>query len=122
MPDHVFTPNPRYVDVSNPSQLAPHLWLAGAATARQHELLRQLGITAVVNLTPDDFGCAEAGFKVLHLKIDDGADLPDGVLDTFLSAMDDWERAGEVILIHCHAGISRTSSFAIALADAQAGV
>lgn len=32
----------------------------------------------------------------------------------FLVQMDQWEAEGETVLVHCHAGISRISSFAIA--------
>jgi predicted protein tyrosine phosphatase len=119
--DHVFTVNPLFEDVSNPSKLTDRLWLAGAATARQHDVLRSLGITAVVNLTPDDYGCEEAGFKVCHIQIDDAAALDTEPIVRFLSTMDEWERDGDVVLIHCHAGISRTSSFAIAWLMHRAG-
>lgn len=121
MSDHDFNVNPLFVDVSNPSKLSDRIYLAGAHTARQHDLLRSLGITAVVNLTPDDYGCEAAGFKVCHIKIEDAAALPDEPIKRFLATMDEWERDGEVVLIHCHAGISRTSSFAIAWLMHKAG-
>lgn len=115
-PDHSFTVNPLYVDRSNPSQLAERLYLAGIATARDFALLRSLGITAVVNLTPDDPGCSEVGFKTLQIPIDDAVSMFDPVktIATFIARMEEWEAGGETILIHCHAGISRTSCFAIA--------
>jgi predicted protein tyrosine phosphatase len=112
--DHVFTVNPNFVDRSNPSRVSDRLYLAGAATAREHDKLRELGITAVVNLTPDDFGCAEAGFKVYKVSIDDAVALDARHVAQFIAKMEDWEASGETVLIHCHAGISRTSSFAIA--------
>lgn len=114
MTDHVFTPNPLYVDVSNPSQLDEHIYLAGCATARQHELLREIGVTAVCNLTPDDYGCADAGFDVFRVPIDDATEINESVVGKFLAQMDKWEAEGAVVLIHCHAGISRTSAFTIA--------
>ncbi len=116
MTDHVFAVNPLYVDRSNPSQLAERLYLAGIATARDVALLRATGITAIVNLTPDDPGCEAHGFKVLQLAIDDAAVMLDPVktVGRFIAQMEAWEASGETILIHCHAGISRTASFAIA--------
>lgn len=121
--ENVFTVNPLFVDRSNPSQLAPRLFLAGAATAREHERLRTLGVTAIVNLTPDDFGCEAAGFKVLHLKINDAEAMLDAkrTVARFIEQMDAWEASGETVLIHCHAGISRTASFAIAWLMHQRG-
>lgn len=112
--DHVFERNPLYIDRSNPSQLSERIFLAGAATAREHTELRALGITALVNLTPDDYGCAEAGFKMLHLAIDDAVALDPANVARFLAQMIAWEESDETVLIHCHAGISRTSAFAIA--------
>ena len=75
MSDHVFERNPFFVDRSQPSRLSDRLYLAGMAAARDHDALRALGVTAVVNLTPDDDGCADAGFKTLHVGIDDAADV-----------------------------------------------
>lgn len=121
MTDHRFQVNPLFVDVSNPSKLSARLYLAGAATARKHGLLQHLGITAVVNLTPDDYGCAEAGFKTLHIKIDDAALIDPKLVGQFIAQMEEWEKSGEVVLIHCHAGISRTSTFAIAWLMHKAG-
>jgi protein tyrosine phosphatase (PTP) superfamily phosphohydrolase (DUF442 family) len=119
--DHHFTVNPFYVDRSQPSRLSDRIYLGGSWTARAHELLRELGVTAVVNLTPDDFGCAAAGFKVHHAPIDDATALAPGVIGAFLLRMDAWEQSGDVVLIHCHAGISRTSTFAIAWLMYKAG-
>lgn len=116
MSDHVFTVNPLFVDVSNPSQLAPNLFLAGIATARNYALLRELGITAVMTLTRDNPGCGGQGLKARQFWIDDATEMldPMRVIALFLDQMEAWERDGETILIHCNAGISRTSSFAIA--------
>lgn len=119
--DHAFTVNPLFVDRSNPSKLSDTLYLAGAATAREHAKLRDLGITAVVNLTPDDYGCADAGFKTLHIKIEDAALIDPALVGQFIRQMEQWEQSGETVLIHCHAGISRTSSFAIAWLMHKAG-
>lgn len=123
MTEHVFTVNPLFVDTSNPSKLSERLYLAGAATAREHDKLREMGVTAVVNLTPEDFGCEAAGFKVLHLKIEDAAEMLDPVatVGRYLAQMDAWHASGETVLIHCHAGISRTSTFAIAWLMHQRG-
>ena len=114
--DHVFERNPFFVDNSAPSRLTPTLYLSGMWSARQHDALKELGITAVVNLTPDDDGCEAAGFKVLRIGIDDAAEMlrPDVTIARFLRQMEEWEASGETVLIHCHAGISRTSVFAIA--------
>lgn len=112
--DHNFTRNPNFKDYSLPSKFSERLWLSGASTAGEHWRKRQLGITAVANLTPEDFGCGEAGFKVFQLQIEDAEELDPAVVGQFIAQMQEWERSNETVLIHCHAGISRTSSFTIA--------
>lgn len=69
-----------------------------------------------MTLTRDDPGCAFNGFKTCYFAIDDAATMvnPAVTIRLFLEQMEEWERDGETILIHCNAGISRTSSFAIA--------
>jgi hypothetical protein len=119
--DHVFTPNPAYDDKSNPSMLTPWLYLAGAATARNHALLAELGISCVVNLTKDDYDTDVAGFATLKLHQDDADDIEDATIATFLEVMDGWERDGAVVLIHCFGGVSRTAAFAIAWLMHKAG-
>lgn len=115
--------DPVWTDMSNPSQVTDHLWLAGIATARNAALLREHGITAIVSLTHEDPGCEAAGFKTLQLPLDDGAAMSDPVdlLTRFLQQMEAWVATGEVVLIHCTAGISRTSAFAIAWLMHQRG-
>lgn len=116
MTDHVFEVNPLYIDRSNPSQLSERLYLAGIATARDYALLRELGITAVMSLTRDNPYCGGNGFKARIFPIDDASEMLNAkwVIEEFLEQMEEWEQSGETILIHCNAGISRTSSFAIA--------
>lgn len=111
-----------FQDISTPSQLLPTLWLSGCHYAQQHSALEALGVTAIVNLTPDDYGHAAAGFKTLHIDIDDAAVIDPALVGQFLSQMDTWSATDETILIHCHAGISRTSAFAIAWLMHREGV
>jgi protein-tyrosine phosphatase len=119
--DYNFQVNPFFVDKSQPSRLTDRLYLSGMHFARQHDALRALGVECVVNLTPDDDGCLEAGFEVLQLTINDAEEPARVNVTTFLTAMRAWHAEDKTVLIHCHAGVSRTSAFAIAWLMAQRG-
>lgn len=74
------------------------------------------GITAVCNLTQDHF---EGRNNHPHLdayqwlNTIDGEEVPWDRIPLFLAWMERQQADDQVVLLHCHAGISRTSSFAI---------
>lgn len=96
------------------SQVAPRIYLGAAREASNEELLREHGITAVANLTPEYFGCDVDKFKYLQLNHEDCVDIPPEKLKKFIDWMDARDAAGDTVLIHCHMGISRTPAFLIA--------
>lgn len=85
----------------------------GRCSDSRPEVLKALGITAVANLTQDYFEVPPE-IKLLKLDQADGDYVSDSTLRTFLDWMDVTWAEGHTILIHCHAGISRTPSFLIA--------
>jgi protein-tyrosine phosphatase len=112
--DHDFTRNKLFIDRSVPSKLTDRIYLSGFNAANNPAFLAGLGITAIVNLTADDNGLAEKGFEVHQISIEDGEELPIRFVAEFIEVMKAFMEEGHVVLIHCHAGISRTSTFAIA--------
>lgn len=99
---------------ATPTQLAPKLYLGSAATAVHHQALRNLGVTAIMNCTPDDFGAAAAGFEYYQVPIDDCELVPPLTIDAAIQQLEAWADTDQVILVHCHAGISRSPSYVIA--------
>lgn len=113
--DHKFEVNKLFVDRSIPSKLTDRIYLSGFHATSNPAFLESLGITAVINLTPDDNGLSDKGFEVHQISIEDGKELPVKYVAEFIEVMRAFiVEEGHVVLIHCHAGISRTSSFAIA--------
>jgi protein-tyrosine phosphatase len=113
--DHNFTRNPFFIDRSVPSKLTDRIYLSGFHATSNPTFLESLGITAIINLTPDPNGCEVAGFEVHQISIEDAQELPVRHIGEFIEVMKSFiEEEGQTVLIHCHAGISRTSSFAIA--------
>jgi len=99
---------------AEPSHVAPRLYLGSAPTAVHHQALRNLGVTAIMNCTPDDFGAAAAGFEYYQVPIDDCELVPPETIGAAIKQLETWSEADHVILVHCHAGISRSPSYVIA--------
>lgn len=95
------------------NKVRDQIWIGGSADAEDTEALRNAGITCIANLTDEDFGCSR-NFDTLQLNQLDQRDIPHALLDKFFAWMDERIDRGEKVLIHCHAGISRTPSFLIA--------
>jgi protein-tyrosine phosphatase len=91
--------------------------MSDQADAKKMDLLDANGITAVVNLTPytDDFP-KEFKDRIAYLRLnqEDGQPILAETLKTFLGFMNVELARGRTVLIHCAAGVSRTSAFAIA--------
>lgn len=96
------------------------LYLGSGLDACNVQLLQSHGVTAVANLTDDNMGehLVTTGvpypFKTLVLGQLDGNLIPDATIRSFFAWMDETWAEGHTILLHCHAGISRTPSFFIA--------
>jgi predicted protein tyrosine phosphatase len=93
---------------------AEQIYMGAAREAIDTALLRAVGITAIANLTPEDFGSSREVFKYLQLDQDDTVDIPPAKIKQFLDWMDARMCDGDHVLVHCHMGISRTPSLIIA--------
>jgi len=76
-------------------------------------LLRDLGISRLINLADRPFDpklAASFGMRVYHEPIPDmyPPSMPQAA--SLCQKIDAWLRAGEVIAIHCHAGLGRTGT------------
>lgn len=73
--------------------------------------LKALGITKIINITPEVVWDWPAE-NVYRIPIDDSYTFEPPVLMQFIQKMEEWEK--DISYIHCHMGISRSPSFAIA--------
>lgn len=99
-----------------PSQLLPHLYVSGAVPASAHHVLHHLGITHILNATDDlPEPPATSGFIFERVALRDQEDEP--IAERFSHAHDFIEEArlgGGKVLLHCHEGISRSITLALA--------
>lgn len=95
-------------------QLAGTPW-PGLVRAAEYELelLRDVGVTRLLSLTDrafDDALAATYGLSVSHEALVDMQ--PPTIEQAFslCARLDDWLRAGEVVAVHCRAGLGRTGT------------
>ncbi len=98
-------------------QIIPNLYLSGDDVAQDYDLLRSKSITHILNLTTN-VAClyANRNIKYKHLIV---YDLPhENILKHFTDAFEFMNGAlfdenQGVVLVHCNAGVSRSSAFVI---------
>lgn len=98
------------------SKVADHIYLGGDSVARNREILRQNGITHVLNCV--GFVCAEyfkpdLVYKTLWLQDSPNEDITSILYDVFDYFEDVREQGGRVF-VHCCQGVSRSTSLVIA--------
>ncbi|XP_004502387.1 protein-tyrosine-phosphatase MKP1-like isoform X2 [Cicer arietinum] len=98
------------------SRIAEHIYLGSDTVAKNHELLRQKGITHVLNcvgfVCPEYFK-SDFVYKTLWLQDSPTEDITSILYDVFDYFEDVREQGGRV-LVHCCQGVSRSSSLVIA--------
>jgi cell division cycle 14 len=79
------------------------------------DLLRELGVSAVVRLSEAEYDAATfaaRGLAHLDLPFADGAPPPARVVRGFLAAVDAARARGGAVAVHCRAGLGRTGTLA----------
>ncbi|KAL4432560.1 hypothetical protein ABPG77_000497 [Micractinium sp. CCAP 211/92] len=99
-----------------PCRLMPRLYLSGAVEASSHHLLRHLGITHILNATEDLLlPGEEQGFVTLRCPL---RDVEEEDISPHLPGasafIDEGLASGGAVLVHCHAGKSRSCSLVLA--------
>uniref|UniRef100_A0A6N2M320 Protein-tyrosine-phosphatase n=1 Tax=Salix viminalis TaxID=40686 RepID=A0A6N2M320_SALVM len=98
------------------SKVAEHVYLGGDAVAREREILKQNGITHVLNcvgfVCPEYFK-ADFVYRTLWLQDSPSEDITSILYDVFDYFEDVREQGGRVF-VHCCQGVSRSTSLVIA--------
>lgn len=104
------------IDSAKVSRILPHLYLGNEQDADNRELLAELGITHVLNVTshiPLHFEMKNLKFKRLPAS-DSGNQNLKQYFKEAIYFIDEAEKNGGRVLVHCQAGVSRSSTIAIA--------
>ncbi|KAL8615839.1 hypothetical protein ACOMHN_048547 [Nucella lapillus] len=99
----------------SPVELLPYLYIGDASHSGMKELLQELSITAILNVStccrnhfPHDFR-----YKVIPVEDSDSADLAAWFSEAFHFIGNEKQRGGKV-LVHCRGGISRSATVCLA--------
>ncbi|ODQ63261.1 hypothetical protein NADFUDRAFT_6814, partial [Nadsonia fulvescens var. elongata DSM 6958] len=117
-------------DGSFPSRVLPHVYLGSLVHAENIGMLQKLGIKRVLSVGEPTTWSTNANFyagkisQVLyidHLQ-DDGVDLISDSLQQCLEFLDEGYQRGEITLVHCRVGVSRSATVCIAEVMKRLGV
>lgn len=93
-------------------EVRPRLYLGGAAAVAGPDYLREAGITAVLTVDSEPAFPAGAGFEGLQSLFVPALDKPEtdllSHLDRCVAFIGQARSEGRAVLVHCHAGVSRS--------------
>lgn len=96
------------------------LYISGWRSAREGDLLKELGITAHLSLIDDSN--EHEGITRLCLPIDDGVPVRLEKIEQGVNFLKAQKAQGKTILINCGAGISRSALFCMAILMEEEGL
>lgn len=105
-----------------PVPILPYVYLGSANHASQKELLDKLGITAILNVSKTIPSAFAQSYEYKNIAIDDNArENISTHFDEAINFIEEVNSRGGRVLVHCHAGISRSATICIAYLMRQRG-
>lgn len=95
-------------------KITPRLYISSYRAAKKDKRLKNVGITAVVNLMEKEKGhINKSTYEYLHKSLKDETYIQRNDLKEILDFIDEHIKNGKV-LVHCHSGISRSGGIIVA--------
>jgi len=97
-------------------KITDSIWLGDAHDGIDIPGLKARGITAVLAVLREGLGYADwagAGIVHTHIRVDDGEPGQNALLGQAVTTLDLLIKEGNIILVHCGAGISRSATVTI---------
>lgn len=111
-PGSVFTP---VYDQGTAVEILPHLYLGSGFHASQKAQIQNLGITAILNASSTCPNHFENDLKYKRIPVEDNVQADMSVwFNEAITFIDDIKQSGGKVLVHCHAGISRSATICLA--------
>ncbi|KAK6174230.1 hypothetical protein SNE40_017549 [Patella caerulea] len=115
LPTPVVLPSPRREARNEPAEIFPHVYLGDSGHASQKELLKRIGFTAILNVSSNCVNHFPTDFEYMTIRVCDNstADLSSW-FDAAFNFMDSITENDGKVLVHCHAGVSRSVTICLA--------
>lgn len=101
--------------IDNCHEIVPNLFLGNYLVANDLEYLKVLGITHIINCSVEHPNYFSNNFNYLYLPLHD--DTSENIFIYFNKSFEfirDCHKKNGKVLVHCHAGVSRSSTIVIA--------
>ncbi|XP_067656981.1 dual specificity protein phosphatase 1-A-like [Haliotis asinina] len=109
------SPRTELSSMGSPVELLPYLYIGDASHSSQRQLLKEVGITAILNVStscenhfPEDFR-----YKVIPVQDTVTADLLTWFTDA-INFIENIRLSGGRVLVHCKGGVSRSATICLA--------
>ena len=95
-------------------EVVPGVWIGTADAARNEELLEDNRISTILNMASEcSYQNPSRNIRVVRIGIDDGCMTSVGVFEKAADILRDAVNAGDNVLVHCAAGVSRSCTAVI---------
>lgn len=91
------------------SRITSRIYVGAFYAAQNLAFRNSCDITHILNCTPDKHRDLD-NFNITQISIDDGFEIPEEYVWQAINVIHNAVKNGGKILVHCHAGISRSSS------------
>jgi len=106
-------PDGLIISVRELTKITDQIYIGTYSSAQMLDFTNRVGITHVLNCTPDEHAGLK-GFNVRQLNINDGFEIPAEAIRFALVSIATAIHNHGRILVHCHAGVSRSVSIVCA--------
>ncbi|XP_064603182.1 dual specificity protein phosphatase 2-like [Liolophura sinensis] len=105
----------KHVEETGPAEVMSYLYLGDSRHAAQKSVLKNLGVTAIVNVSKTLVNHFPEDFVYKTIPVDDKTDteLAPWFNET-ISFIDEQRERGGKVLVHCQAGVSRSATICMA--------
>lgn len=107
--------SPFHSPLGSPAQITDFLYLGNLTAARNEALLKETGITYVINATAEASDQQYEGIECSRIRLEDHPNCNIGIhFDLIADKIEKLRQENQKIFVHCIAGVSRSATLVLA--------